>query len=317
VGHNLPGKRHRPEARLRDVEKTIGERVVDAMPFLDRASDAVQPKVRELVDAGGETARYVLDGVWFEVPLHPVLTDVPIGSWTAAIVFDGLDLVSGRKAMRNAADASLAVGVAGGFVAAAVGLSDWRYLKGGSRRMGMSHALLNSAGLLLNTASLLLRATGRRNAGRLAFLAGYSLNGMGAHLGGELSYKYGLRVNRNAFEATGPHDYVPVLDEAELSGSELRRVEVDGAGVLLSRSEEDGRVCAIAATCNHMGGPLEQGDREGDTVVCPWHKSRFDLCNGKALNGPAVFPQSGYETRVREGRIEVKAVEENIQEKVL
>jgi len=299
------------------VEKTIGERVVDAMPFLDRASDAVQPKVQELVDAGGETARYVLDGVWFEVPLHPVLTDVPIGSWTAAIVFDGLDLVSGRKAMRNAADASLVVGVAGGFVAAAVGLSDWRYLKGGSRRMGMSHALLNSAGLLLNTASLLLRATGRRNAGRLAFLAGYSLNGMGAHLGGELSYKYGLRVNRNAFEATGPHDYVPVLDEAELSGSELRRVEVDGAGVLLSRSEEDGRVCAIAATCNHMGGPLEQGDREGDTVVCPWHKSRFDLCNGKALNGPAVFPQSGYETRVREGRIEVKAVEENIQEKVL
>jgi nitrite reductase/ring-hydroxylating ferredoxin subunit/uncharacterized membrane protein len=298
------------------VEKTIGERIVDAMPFLDKASDAVQPKVRELVDAGGETARYVLDGVWFEVPLHPVLTDVPIGSWTAAIVFDGLDLVSGKKAMRNAADASLVVGVAGGFVAAAVGFSDWRYLSGGSRRMGMSHALLNSAGLLLNTASLLLRATGRRNAGRLAFLAGYSLNGMGAHLGGELSYKYGLRVNRNTFEATGPHDYVPVLDEAELTSGEMRRVEIDGAGVLLSRSERDGRVCAIAATCNHMGGPLEQGDREGDTVVCPWHKSRFDLCNGKALNGPAVFPQSGYETRVREGKIEVKAVEENIQEKV-
>lgn len=298
------------------MEKTIGERIVDAMPFLDRASDAVQPKVQELVDAGGATARYVLDGVWFEVPLHPVLTDVPIGSWTAAIVFDGLDLVSGRTAMRNAADASLAVGVAGGFVAAAVGFSDWRYLSGGSRRMGMSHAVLNSAGLFLNTASLLLRARGRRNAGRLAFLAGYSLNGMGAHLGGELSYKYGLRVNRNTFEATGPHDYVPVLDEAELSGDEMRRVEVDGASVLLSRSQKDGRVCAVAATCNHMGGPLEQGDREGDTVVCPWHKSRFDLCNGKVLNGPAVFPQSGYETRVRDGKIEVKAVEENIQEKV-
>ena len=298
------------------MEKTIGERLVDAMPFLDRASDAVQPKVRELVDAGGATARYVLDGVWFEVPLHPVLTDVPIGSWTAAIVFDGLDILSGKTAMRNAADASLAVGVAGGFVAAAVGFSDWRYLSGGSRRMGMAHAVSNVAGLTLSTASLLLRATGHRNAGRLAFFAGYSLNGIGAHLGGELSYKYGLRVNRNAFEATGPHDYVPVLDEAELSGDELRRVEVDGAGVLLSRSEKDGRVCAIAATCNHMGGPLEEGEREGDTVVCPWHNSRFDLCNGKALNGPAVFPQSGYETRVREGKIEVKAVEENIQEKV-
>lgn len=298
------------------MEKTIGERIVDVMPFLDRASDAVQPKVQDLVERGGETARYVLDGVWFEAPLHPTLTDVPIGSWTAALVFDGLDLVSGKAAMRNAADSSLAFGIAGAVVAAAVGISDWRYLKGGSRRMGMAHAMLNTAGLTLNTASLLLRATGRRNAGRLAFLAGYSLNGMGAHLGGELSYKYGLRVNRNAFEATGPDDYVPVLDEAELSEEEMRRVEVDGAEVLLSRSEKDGRVCAIAATCNHMGGPLEQGDREGDTVVCPWHKSRFDLCNGKALNGPAVFPQSGYETRVREGKIEVKAVAENIQEKI-
>ena len=299
------------------MEKTIGEYVVDAMPFLDETSDAVQPKVQELLDKGGPWARYVLDGVWFEVPLHPVLTDVPIGSWTAAIVFDGLDLVSGKKAMRNAADASLTVGVASGFAAAVVGISDWRYTSGGSRRMGMAHAVLNAAGLTLNTASLLLRAAGRRNAGRLAFLAGYSLNGMGAHLGGELSYKYGLRVNRNAFDATGPGDYVPVLDEAELSGDEMRRVEVDGAPVLLSRSEKDGRVCAIAANCNHMGGPLEEGTREGDTVVCPWHDSRFDLCNGKALNGPAVFPQSGYETRVREGKIEVKAVEENIQEKVL
>lgn len=298
------------------MEKTIGEIIVGAMPFLDKASDAVQPKVQDLVDRGGTTARNVLDGVWMEVPLHPVLTDVPIGSWTATLVFDGLDIVSGKRAMRNAADASLALGVAGGFVAAAVGFSDWRYTSGGSRRMGMAHAMLNAAGLALSTSSIFLRATGRRNAGRLAFLAGYSLNGMGAHLGGELSYKYGLRVNRNAFEGTGPDDYVPVLDEADLGGDELRRVEVDGVGVLLSRSQKDGRVCAIAATCNHFSGPLEQGDREGDTVVCPWHRSRFDLCNGKAIDGPAVFPQSGYETRVREGRIEVKAVEENIQEKV-
>ncbi len=298
------------------MEKTIGERIVDAMPFLDKASDAVQPKVQELVDAGGTTARNILDGVWMEVPLHPVLTDVPLGSWTAALVFDGLDLVSGKPAMRNAADASLAVGVAGGFAAAAVGFSDWRYTSGGSRRMGMAHAALNTVGLALNTASLLLRASGRRNAGRLVFLAGYSLAGMGAHLGGELSYKYGLRVNRNAFEASGPGDYAPVLDEADLPEGGMRRIEIDGAGVLLSRSEKDGRVCAIAATCNHMGGPLEHGDREGDTVICPWHNSRFDLCNGKVIDGPAVFPQSGYKTRVREGKIEVKAAEENIQEKV-
>ena len=98
---------------------------------------------------------------------------------------------------------------------------------------------------------------------------------MAAHLGGELSYHYGLRVDRNVFEEPGPDEFTPVLDEGELGQGELRRVEVGGVGVLLSRAS-GGEVCAIAATCNHFSGPLEQGKREGDTVVCPWHDSRFD-----------------------------------------
>jgi nitrite reductase/ring-hydroxylating ferredoxin subunit/uncharacterized membrane protein len=296
--------------------ETISQRIVEALPFLDRVAEGVQPKVQEAVEAGGTTARNVLDGVWFEVPLHPVLTDVPVGSWTAALVFDGVDAATGSKAVRNAADASLVMGILGAFGAAITGLSDWRYLSGGSRRMGVAHGLLNTVGLALSIVSLILRATGRRNAGRMAFLAGYSVSGMAAHLGGELSYHYGLRVDRNAFEGTGPDEFTPVLDEAELPDSGLRRSEVEGVGVLLSRSSR-GEVCAISATCNHFGGPLEQGDREDDTVVCPLHNSRFDLCSGQVIDGPAVFPQSRYETRVREGKIEVKAAAENVQEKVV
>ena len=298
------------------MARTISQRIVDALPFLDGVSESIQPKVQGVVEAGGTTTRNVLDGVWFEAPLHPVLSDVPLGSWTAALVFDGLDAASGSRAMRNAADASVAFGVAGGIAAAAVGLSDWRYLSGGSRRMGMAHALLNGGGLALNATSLALRAAGRRNAGRLAFLAGYSLVGMGAHLGGELSYKYGLRVDKNVFEKTGPDEFTPVIPEDDLPQGGTRRVEADGVGVLLARSS-GGEVCAIAAVCNHMGGPLEQGEREGDTIVCPWHGSRFDLCTGKVVDGPAVFPQSRYETRVRDGRIEVKAAEENVQRRVM
>jgi nitrite reductase/ring-hydroxylating ferredoxin subunit/uncharacterized membrane protein len=296
--------------------ETISQRIVEALPFLDRVAEGVQPKVQEAVEAGGTTARNVLDGVWFEVPLHPVLTDVPVGSWTAALVFDGVDAATGSKAVRNAADASLVMGILGAFGAAITGLSDWRYLSGGSRRMGVAHGLLNTVGLALSIVSLILRATGRRNAGRMAFLAGYSVSGMAAHLGGELSYHYGLRVDRNVFERTGPDEFTPVLDEAELPDSGLSRVEVEGVGVLLSRSSS-GEVCAISATCNHFGGPLEQGNREDDTVVCPLHNSRFDLCSGQVIDGPAVFPQSRYETRVREGKIEVKAAAENVQEKVV
>jgi nitrite reductase/ring-hydroxylating ferredoxin subunit/uncharacterized membrane protein len=297
------------------MTKTLTQSIADAIPYLDALSERIQPKVQDAVEAGGVHVSNALDGVWFEVPLHPVLTDVPIGSWTAAVTFDALDLVTGARAMRNAADATLALGVAGGFAAAAVGLSDWRYTSGGARRTGMAHALFNSVGLSLSIASLVLRAMDRRGAGRLALLAGFSCTGIGAHIGGELSYKYGLRVNRNVFEAPGPEEFQPVLDEGELTGTQMRRVEIDGAGVLLTRSSS-GEVCAIAATCNHFSGPLEEGDWEGDTVVCPWHGSRFDLCSGEALGGPAVFPQSVYETRVREGKIEVRAHDENIQKRV-
>ncbi|HEX5850005.1 MAG TPA: DUF2231 domain-containing protein [Rubrobacter sp.] len=294
------------------MSQTIMQRIVEALPVLDRVSDALQPGVQKAVDAGGTTARNVLDGVWFEAPLHPVMTDVPIGAWTTALVFDGLDLATGKKPIRHAADAALLFGTLGAFGAAATGLSDWRYLSGGSRRMGVAHGLLNTVGLAFSIASLIQRATGRRNAARLTFLTGYSINGMAAHLGGELSYHYGLRVDRNVFEKPGPDDFTPVLDEQDLGPDELRRVEVEGVGVLLSRSS-GGQICAIAATCNHFGGPLEQGEREDDTVICPRHNSRFDLCSGQPIDGPAVFPQSRYETRTRDGKIEVKAAAENIQ----
>jgi nitrite reductase/ring-hydroxylating ferredoxin subunit len=74
--------------------------------------------------------------------------------------------------------------------------------------------------------------------------------------------------------------------------------------VLLARSQA-GEVCALANTCTHLGGPLAEGSREGDTVTCPWHGSRFDLRTGAVVEGPAVFAQPCLEARVRDGKIEV------------
>lgn len=298
-----------------DTGGTTGQRVVDALPWLDDLAEKVQPVVQRAVARGGTRAKNALDGLWLGTPLHPALSDVPVGSWTATLVFDGVDLVSGSRFARHTADGTLALGIAGGFAAATAGASDWRYLSGGSRRMGLAHGLLNVAGLALNVASLGYRMAGRRRAGQILFLAGYSLNGMGAHLGGELSYWYGLRVNRNVFESPGPDEFVPVMAESELPEGGMRRVETDGVGILLARTS-GGEIRAIAATCNHFSGPLQDGERESDTVVCPWHRSRFDLHSGEPLEGPAVFPQASYETRVRDGNVEVKAVADNAQKKV-
>ncbi len=87
----------------------------------------------------------------------------------------------------------------------------------------------------------------------------------------------------------------------------MRVVEVDGVPVVLSRSES-GEVCAIANTCTHRGGPLNEGKREGNVVTCPWHGSQFDLCSGEVLRRPAREPQQRFEARVRDGWVEVRQV---------
>jgi nitrite reductase/ring-hydroxylating ferredoxin subunit len=100
-------------------------------------------------------------------------------------------------------------------------------------------------------------------------------------------------------------EFAAVLEEGELEAGAMRAVDVDGVRVLVSRSEDES-VCAIANACTHVGGPLDQGERDGNVITCPWHGSRFDLCSGEVLRGPAREPQRRFESRLREGKIEVR-----------
>jgi nitrite reductase/ring-hydroxylating ferredoxin subunit len=275
-------------------------RLTKQLAELAEPLDEIAEPVQDALNAVPQPFRNVLDGVWFGNPLHPALTDVPLGAWTTALV---LDLVRSE-----AADGALAVGILGAVPTALTGLNDWSHLKNDERRIGTVHALVNTMGLALNVASLVARRDGHRGLGRV--LSGIAFAGtiFSAHLGGHLSFGLGVRVNRTAFES--PHErYAPVCDETELNGGKLVGVELEGESVVVSRSEESGEVCAIAATCSHMGGPLADGDREGDVVVCPWHGSRFDLCSGEVRGGPAVYPQPRYEARVRAGKVEIRAAQ--------
>ena len=101
------------------------------------------------------------------------------------------------------------------------------------------------------------------------------------------------------------NEFTAVLKEGELETGAMRAVDVKGINVLVSRSE-DGGVCAIANTCTHRGGPLNEGERERNVVTCPWHGSQFDLCSGEVLRGPAREPQQRFEARLRAGKIEAR-----------
>ncbi|HEY3551045.1 MAG TPA: Rieske (2Fe-2S) protein [Gaiellaceae bacterium] len=277
-------------------------RLTKQLADLAEPLDHIAEPVQDAVTAVPQPVRDVLDGVWFGNPLHPALTDVPLGAWTTALVLD--------LAGSESADDALAVGILGAVPAALTGLNDWSHLKDDARRIGIVHALINTMGLTLNVASLAARRGGHRSFGRVLSGVAYAGTLFSAHLGGHLSFGLGVRVNRTAFES--PRDrYGPVCDEDELNGGKLVGVDFEGEAVVVSRSEESGEVCAIAATCSHLGGPLDEGKRDGDIVVCPWHGSRFDLCSGEVRGGPAVYPQPRYETRVRAGKVEIRIAKDD------
>lgn len=262
---------------------------------------SLQPLIHRAVAAS--PVRNTLDGVWFGEPLHPALTDVPIGSWAAALLLDGAAAVTSDEVLAAAADRVLAVGTLAALPAAATGLSDLRDLIGQSRQIAMVHAMLTLVGLSLTSASLAQRRAGRRGLAFGLSASGFAVTSCAAQLGGKLTFGLGIRVNRTM----GQHldgSFVPVLADAELDGEQLRKVELDCTPVLLARSSS-GEVCALANTCTHLGAPLHEGTRDGDTVTCPWHGSKFDLRTGAVLQGPAVFAQPRLAARVQDGKIEV------------
>lgn len=66
----------------------------------------------------------LLHGRWLGHPLHPVLTDVPVGAWTTAAILDVAGAVSAQSGnYRRAAQLAVGAGVLGGAAAAVTGLT--------------------------------------------------------------------------------------------------------------------------------------------------------------------------------------------------
>src|SRR5437763_13841111 len=105
--------------------------------------------------SSGRHVKNFLHGTWVGHPLHVILTDVPIGVWTAAIVFDALDTMKARREYRCAADTAVALGLAGAVGAAATGLTDWQDIDPPARRIGLVHGILNVASVALFGTSLI------------------------------------------------------------------------------------------------------------------------------------------------------------------
>src|SRR5436189_5821796 len=123
---------------------SLTEGLVKRSAFLDPIAEKVQNIVNGfLIKEGAPTPlKQFLNGVWLGHPLHPPVTDVPVGAWVTAAVLDLAGTVGFSKGLQTGADASIALGCAGAVGAAATGLADWGDLYGEPRRAGTLHAVL-------------------------------------------------------------------------------------------------------------------------------------------------------------------------------
>ena len=287
------------------METTNALAQIADQPALDVIAEPLSRAVRgayELAGPAGERAKNALHGVWLHHPLHPVFTDLPLGAWTTGLVLDAVAATNRDESMARAADVAIAVGLAGAAAAALTGLTDWSETDGRSRRTGLVHGLLNIAATTLFATSFLLRKRGARASGQSCAVAGYGIAVGAAWFGGDLVYDQRVGVTH---AVTGEAEsFTAVASSGDVADDSMARARRDDLDLVVARQR--GRVCALAHSCAHLGGPLSEGTLKDGSVVCPWHGSEFALDDGHVINGPATQNQPAFDVRENAGRIEVK-----------
>lgn len=143
-------------------------------------------------------------------PVHPALVAVPVGAWIASLVFDiGSYTVHDGRFLAEGSRWLIAIGVLGALAAAMAGLLDLLALPTRTRvfRSALVHMSLNlgvtaayAVGYVIRTA----HPAAPVPAGPLALsVAALAALAVAAYLGGELAYRYGVRVAEETTQASG------------------------------------------------------------------------------------------------------------------
>lgn len=273
---------------------------LESAESLDAPAEAAAGAVRRAVSP--KAVKDAVSGTWLGHALHPLMTDVVIGSFVSASV---LDLIGGDKDGR-ASERLIAVGIAAYPPTALTGASDWSDSESGDagvRRAGLVHAASNTLALSLYTASLLARRRGARKSGVLLGAGGAAALMTGGFLGGHLTLAKGVGADQTVFDP-GPADWTPAADLSLLGEGRPIRVVVGDTPVLLLRDGDE--LFALHDRCSHRGCSLSEGTVEGEEIACACHGSRFDRRDGSVRAGPATRPQPAFEVRVHNGRVEVR-----------
>lgn len=246
----------------------------------------------------------VLHGVPAGHPVHPVLVQIPIGTWTSAAV---LDLVPGSG---RASRLLVGAGVLASSAAILTGWADWARTHVQQQRVGVVHAAANEIGTVLYAWSWLERRRGNELRGRLVAYGAFGLIGVGGYLGGHLGYRQAVGANHaEGVLQRFPRGWQPIGPLDDLPERQPVRRDVGGEQLFVLRRGD--RVDVLANLSSHLGEPLDQGafeeGGEGPTITAPWQGSVYDVETGDVVHGPATSPQPRFDARVSSGLVEVRA----------
>ncbi|MGE3801783.1 MAG: Rieske (2Fe-2S) protein [Candidatus Kapaibacterium sp.] len=80
-------------------------------------------------------------------------------------------------------------------------------------------------------------------------------------------------------------DYIHLCSLSSLPKRFGKRFELDG-GIEIALFQVDGKVYAVNNVCPHQKFPiLYEGEREEHTITCPMHGWKFDIRNGRCIEG--------------------------------
>jgi nitrite reductase/ring-hydroxylating ferredoxin subunit/uncharacterized membrane protein len=268
---------------------------IESGSALDRPAQVVRRGVSAILSASG--LRSWLSGSFLGHALHPLLTDLPLGCWSSAALLDFTHQAP------TASRRLVGAGILAALPTVSAGLSDWMDTTDAEQRVGLVHGMGNLVGIACMAGSWLRRRS--RPGGDILSFAGLAVVSLSGWLGGHLSYAMGVGVDTNAFH-TGPDRWSPTRSDD--AARPLSCHEVGGVRIAVTKLA-DGTTYAMADRCSHRGGPLSNGDVEGDCITCPWHKSQFDVRTGTVRRGPASVAQPTYEVRTVGSHVEVRRSE--------
>ena len=99
-------------------------------------------------------------------------------------------------------------------------------------------------------------------------------------------------------------NWILVCNESEIEIDDLKRFDYKDKTFCIYKLKDG--IYATDGLCTHEAFHLEEGLVMHEEIECPMHQGIFDIKSGKAVSEPACVDLKTYETKVEDGKINIK-----------